>query len=235
MRKRQWLAGAVAVVLVGCGGSSADQESRATPEPTVEPRSAEQLVAALPEDGDLPDGARDIRRCPPEDCFGTGEWTGVVFAAPQPEGLDGPELERWESSQAPGSEWVHLRVLGAADEEEVADHVDLTREQLAELVGEYDVDFEETEQGFTPGMRGVGRLTESSVRGWTALEHSARSDIIDQAGEVDGSRGDATLLLWSGTMVVEARAYLSGAYQDSVAEDVVRDLIEQYLDRLESS
>ena len=229
---------ALTAVLVAAGcESSGGQAPEPTAEPTVAPRTADELGKSLPTDDQLPDGATDIERCPGSDrCFEPdgAEAVGVLFSPAAPEGMDPADVEE-RAADSPFPDNGEVRALLFTDETALQEYVAIQRSRVEERDGTFDVAAQDREDGFVPGEDGTGALEEVSIAGWDGWEHTAVATYNDPDGEPMDERQHAEVVLRAGSMVVVARLNVHDDHPESTAADVVRALVDQYLDRLDAS
>lgn len=229
----------IALLLIssGCSPAGDSKAEDDPPLPTVAgpvaiPLKAykrKDLIASMPAPADLPGGTKRGFECPGDDeCpagpTADGTWASVVIELKAPDGAG--------SAHMPDSVWV--RIENHDDPTSAAESVKIQRNLLTEKDGAYNIPRKDLEGGsFTPGVQGVGSLSDSTRLGLPGYGLTTRGTVrYDEPGYTNHAMSTAEIMVQAGTLTIRAKVTLGGARGDGAARRVARSAVEHSLDSL---
>lgn len=214
------------VLLAGCGGGSsseADEPATATTAPAPpKDYSLKQLEAALPGAQDVDGGAKVSSACP-----------GDKLCPEPPEG----ELVYVEIELAPvGAGAVIPDTVGVTawrydSAARVENAMTEARDGFERYEGSYDIKDTKDAEGETPGEKGIGKVTETSVGGWEGLLGSRTGSFY--FGDDSMQRQQTNLVVANGRTTITVSVGREAAGQPAdYADTLARQVLADYLERL---
>lgn len=217
---------AAILFLTGCSASAGDPESSPTPSKTTtapaKPLTADEVVAALPDDDQMPEGYSTWYRCPAEEDGCPPDYFGVTAA------LDDQPNSMMMMTFSLGATQYKSAAAAEADMEAARKRADAEN-------GAYSIELETDEDGNTvsPGRTGERESDEATIGEWRGVS-TVQTVKYTLAEEEDlGERREALIFVQNGNWMISCQAQARVDRAGDAMLQICQDAVADFLDRVD--